>query len=155
MICSIFSRWRFVFFFSIWAYFSENCLSLWRTYRYRHIKRKRIFAYSDRVNFDNSLYGNIRIRWEGRSFWVCAYCLNDILSKVGLSILLIYITRESKPYTVDEVEWWPHFPFLCFKSNNKKKSHRKAIDAIVNICLQYGRRRKKMWGMRTNHSKWC
>ena len=43
---------------------------------------------------------------------VCVYCLNDIPSKVELSVLLIYITRESKPYTVDEVEWWPHFSFL-------------------------------------------
>ena len=43
---------------------------------------------------------------------VCVYCLNDIPSKVGLSVLLIYITRESKPYTVDEVVWWPHFSFL-------------------------------------------
>lgn len=43
---------------------------------------------------------------------VCVYCLNDIPSKVGLSVLLIYITRESKPYTMDEVEWWPHFSFL-------------------------------------------
>jgi len=40
--------------------------------KYGHIERKRIFAYSDRVNFDNSPYGNIRIRWEGRSLW-CAY----------------------------------------------------------------------------------
>ena len=50
---------------------------------------------------------------------VCVYCLTIYPPKWGLSVLLIYITRESKPYTVDEVEWWPHFSFLCLKIYNK------------------------------------
>lgn len=49
--------------------------------------------------------------WEGRSLGLYSYISTKYI-QVGLSVLLIYITRESKPYTVDEVEWWPHFSFV-------------------------------------------
>lgn len=70
-------------------------------------------------------------------FGVCILS-NDIPSKVGLSVLLIYITRESKPYTVDEVEWWPHFSFLM--PQNLKETASLGHRCNDNYC-KYGRKK--------------
>ena len=64
----------------------------------RHI-RKRIFAYSIDVNFDNS-QSNIGIMWKGAFFGVYSYIYRNT-SKVGLSFPYPYY-RESKPYVKDK-----------------------------------------------------
>lgn len=52
--------------------------------------------------------------WEGRSLGLYSYISTKYIQS-GAVHSPYYITRESKPYTVDEVEWWPHFPFLCLE----------------------------------------
>ena len=97
--------------------------SLGRTYF-----RKRIFAYSDRVNLDTSqkLYQN-----NGKNaFFGCIHFI-EILPKWGYSY--ICITGESKPYTAD-IEMRLHFLFmlphtlLTFNSPQSRRRHFTIMD---------------------------
>ena len=79
-----------------------------------HIEKAH-FAYSDRVNLDTSqswLSSRCNIRIKGRTLSWFVFRMKRYTSKWGLFILLICITRESKPYTEDKADGGSTF-YIC------------------------------------------